>query len=109
MAIDWLLVVEVFCICNNFKCVYINLCRIFLDSHVRLWSTVALLGSPEEVKESMLSTLTSHSGSVNVVRWSKDGKYLVSIFMFTFTSVSDVIHLIINLPFYNEYLIGFWI
>ena len=45
---------------------------------MKLWNFDALLSSPDNAKGALLSTLSSHTKSVNVVRWSKDGKYLAS-------------------------------
>lgn len=52
--------------------------HITVDCSVKLWNFDALLSSPANAKEALLSTLSSHTKSVNVVRWSKDGKYLAS-------------------------------
>ena len=45
---------------------------------MKLWNFDSLLRSPEEAKEALLATLSTHTKSVNVVRWSKDGRYLAS-------------------------------
>ena len=50
----------------------------FKDSCVKLWNLDALLSNPDHAKDALLATLSSHSKSVNVVRWSKDGKFLAS-------------------------------
>lgn len=51
---------------------------ISLDCCVKLWNLDALLSKPEHAKEALLATLSSHEKYVNVVRWSKDGKFLAS-------------------------------
>lgn len=48
------------------------------DCCVKLWNFDALLSTPKNAKEALLATLSSHTKSVNVVRWSKDGKLLAS-------------------------------
>ena len=39
---------------------------------------ISLIDSARAAEDSVLATLQHHTGSVNVVRWSKDGKYLAS-------------------------------
>jgi WD40 repeat protein len=48
------------------------------DFCVKLWNLDALLSSPTNVKEALLATLSSHTKSVNIVRWSRDGKLIAS-------------------------------
>jgi hypothetical protein len=45
---------------------------------VKLWNIDSLLKSPLEAQDSLLATLSAHTKSVNVVRWSKDGRLLAS-------------------------------
>jgi WD40 repeat protein len=52
--------------------------RTCTDCCIKLWNVDALLSTPDHAKEALLATLSSHSKSVNVVRWSKDGKLLAS-------------------------------
>jgi WD40 repeat protein len=49
-----------------------------IDSAVKLWNIDSLLKSPLEAQDSLLATLSAHTKSVNVVRWSKDGRLLAS-------------------------------
>jgi WD40 repeat protein len=76
---------------------------ILLDSTVKIWNTFSVLGEPKDVEDSLICTLTSHSGSVNVVRWSRDGKYLVKLCYYYHTS--QKIHHFLKLNF----ITGFWI
>jgi WD40 repeat protein len=47
------------------------------DCTVKLWNTENILSqSYESVNDSLLATLSTHSKSVNVVKWSPDGRYL---------------------------------
>lgn len=48
------------------------------DCCVKLWNIDALLNKPELAKGALLATLSAHTKYVNVVRWSKDGKFLAS-------------------------------
>ena len=50
------------------------------DCSVRLWSLPTLLSSLEDIieKDSHLCSLTNHTKSVNIVRWSHCGKFLAS-------------------------------
>lgn len=55
------------------------------DSCVKIWDTNLLLNksqakiSDESLQsDSLLATLTTHTKSVNIVRWSKDGHHLAS-------------------------------
>ena len=49
------------------------------DSTVKLWNTEYLLSDQSQsMSDSLLATLASHSKSVNVVRWSSDGRFLAS-------------------------------
>lgn len=50
------------------------------DCSVRLWSLPTLLSTLADIieKDSHLCSLTNHTKSVNIVRWSHCGKYLAS-------------------------------
>ena len=50
------------------------------DCTVKLWNTEAIMSqqSKESVSDSLLATLSSHSKSVNVVKWSPDSRFLAS-------------------------------
>lgn len=48
------------------------------DFTVKLWDLALLLGVPPEESvdsRALLTTLENHTKSVNIVRWSIDGKY----------------------------------
>lgn len=47
-------------------------------SQVRVWSLDSVLDDTDESKPRLLATLTDHFGSVNVVRFSPDGRLLAS-------------------------------
>jgi len=51
-----------------------------LDSKICIWATGPLLDEKQDVEgaDKLLSTLSRHSGSVLVVRWSHNGAYLAS-------------------------------
>ena len=60
-----------------------------LDCSIKIWDLSVILSIPsvaittsqvgETLQSSLLlATLTTHTKAVNVVRWSKDGKYLAS-------------------------------
>lgn len=51
-----------------------------LDNKIRIWSYVPLENASKDTpnEHRLLSTLSSHTGSVNSVRWSKNGLYLAS-------------------------------
>lgn len=62
-----------------FKCCVIFHKTLFAsDFCIKLWNLDSLLNKPEYAKEALLATIVSHEMSVNVVRWSKDGKFLAS-------------------------------
>jgi protein HIRA/HIR1 len=51
------------------------------DSAVKLWNVEAFLNPGQGgagTGDSLLATLSNHTKSVNIVRWSKDGKFLAS-------------------------------
>jgi WD40 repeat protein len=51
------------------------------DCTVKLWNTDSIVSQQSEESEPsdlLLATLSTHSKSVNVVKWSKDGKFLAS-------------------------------
>lgn len=49
------------------------------DCTVKLWNTEYLLSDQSQsMSDSLLATLSTHSKSVNVVRWSSDGRFLAS-------------------------------
>ena len=50
------------------------------DCTVKLWNTECIVSqqSKESVSDSLLATLSTHSKSVNVVKWSPDGLFLAS-------------------------------
>ncbi|KAH0786450.1 histone chaperone HIRA [Histomonas meleagridis] len=47
------------------------------DNYVKIWSFLALKGT-ENVKAKLISLLRDHTGTINCVRFSPDGKYLAS-------------------------------
>ena len=52
-----------------------------LDTKVRIWATQSILDSQVEAESGshkLLSTLSRHTGSVLVVRWSNSGRFLAS-------------------------------
>lgn len=51
-----------------------------LDGHVRIWSTNAILNSTEDSdgKPRQLAAISHHSGTIHVVRFSPNNKYLAS-------------------------------
>ncbi|KAF1841041.1 Hira-domain-containing protein [Cucurbitaria berberidis CBS 394.84] len=50
------------------------------DGYVRIWSTEAILNSnnPEYTKPKQLAAVSHHSGTIHVVRFSSNGRYLAS-------------------------------
>ena len=51
---------------------------ILSDMTVKVWDVDALVTSTDHTAEFLLATLPDHSKSVNVVRWSRDGRFLAS-------------------------------
>lgn len=49
-----------------------------IDSCIKLWNFQLLLTKPEQTQDALLATIATHTKSVNIVRWSKDGIYLAS-------------------------------
>lgn len=51
-----------------------------VDGYVRIWSTEAILNSnnPEYTKPKQLAAVSHHSGTIHVVRFSSNGRYLAS-------------------------------
>jgi WD40 repeat protein len=70
---------------NNSCLICHNLCNdssynISVDSTVRLWNfTKVVQVESEDQTDHLLATLTSHTASVNIVRWSTNGTYLGNI------------------------------
>ena len=53
------------------------------DCTVKLWNTAVILSpvvqdAANEPESPLLATLSTHSKSVNIVRWSQDGRFLAS-------------------------------
>jgi WD40 repeat protein len=49
------------------------------DCSVKLWNTEFLISCDDaNLDQALLATLSTHTKSVNVVRWSKDGRFLAS-------------------------------
>jgi protein HIRA/HIR1 len=48
------------------------------DTTVKVWDAYSMVSSTDASDEFLLATLSNHSKSVNVVRWSRDGQFLAS-------------------------------
>lgn len=48
------------------------------DTTVKIWDAHSMVTSTDSSDDFLLATLSNHSKSVNVVRWSRDGQYLAS-------------------------------